>query len=361
MMLTKAITTKNHNVFKQSLIALVTVILVASGCYFFTEFLGYKVVAFILLLTVSVLAMLFEIVPVLIAATLSALIWNFFFINPIYTFHIDNSEDTLMFLMYFLIAFVNAVLTFKIKRIEKKAREKEEKEKTLKLYNTLLNSLSHELRTPISAIIGSVDILQESDAKLTSENRKSLLNEIEIAGLKLNDQVENLLNMSRLESGILKLKMEWCDLNEQIRLVIQNHFLSNPRIIFHDQENFPICKLDIGIFEQILINLIRNALFYTAENCTVIISINLTEDVLVVTVEDNGLGIPKEHIDQIFDKFYRVPHTITGGTGLGLSIVKGFVEAHNGTIEVKNNIPNGLKFDIFVPVEITYVNQLKNE
>ena len=360
-MLSKAINTTTHNVFKQSLIALVTVIIAASGCYFFNAFLGYKVVAFILLMTVSVLAMLFEIVPVLIAATLSALIWNFFFIDPIYTFHIGNSEDTLMFLMYFLIAFVNAVLTFKIKKIEKKAREKEEKEKTLKLYNTLLNSLSHELRTPISAIIGSVDTLQEYDSKLTSENRKSLLNEIEIAGLKLNDQVENLLNMSRLESGILKLKMEWCDLNEQIRLVIQNHFLSNPRIIFHDQENFPICKLDIGIFEQILINLIRNALFYTAENCKVIISMKLVEDNLVVTVEDNGLGIPEQHINQIFDKFYRVPHTITGGTGLGLSIVKGFVEAHNGTIEVKNNIPNGLKFDVFVPVEITYVNQLKNE
>lgn len=360
-MLTKAINNKNHDVFNQSLIALIMVIIVAVSCYFFTDFLGYKVVAFILLMTVSVLAMLFEIVPVLIAATLSALIWNFFFIQPIYTFHISNSEDMLMFLMYFLVAFVNTVLTFKIKKIEKKAREKEEKEKTLKLYNTLLNSLSHELRTPISAIIGSVDILQESDAKLTSDNRKSLLNEIEIAGLKLNDQVENLLNMSRLESGILKLKMDWCDLNEQIRLVIQNHFLSNPRIIFKDEENFPICKLDIGIFEQILINLIRNALFYTAENCTVTISMKLNETILVVTVEDNGLGIPEEHIHQIFDKFYRVPQSITGGTGLGLSIVKGFVEAHNGTIEVKNTLPNGLKFDIFVPVQITYVNQLKNE
>ncbi len=360
MILSKTLSA-NYNIFKQSLIAVVSVIIVASGCYVFDDFLGYKVVAFILLMAVSILAMIFEIVPVLIAATLSALIWNFFFISPIYTFHIGNSEDMLMFLMYFLVAFVNAVLTFKIKKIEKKAREKEEKEKTLKLYNTLLNSLSHELRTPISAIIGSVDILQESDAKLTSENRKSLLNEIEIAGLKLNDQVENLLNMSRLESGILKLKMDWCDLNEQIRLVIQNHFLSNPRIIFKDEENFPICKLDIGIFEQILINLIRNALFYTAENCTVTISMKLADDILVVTVEDNGLGIPEEHIHQIFDKFYRVPQTITGGTGLGLSIVKGFVEAHNGTIEVKNNIPNGLKFDIFVPVEITYVNQLKNE
>ena len=361
MILSKVLNINHYNIFKQSLIALFIVIIIASGCFIFTDFFGYKVVAFILLMTVSVLAMLFEIIPVLLAATLSALIWNFFFINPIYTFHISNPEDMLMFFMYFLVAFVNTVLTVKIKKIEKKARDKEEKEKTIKLYNTLLNSLSHELRTPISAIIGSVDILQESDAKLTSENRKILLNEIEIAGFKLNDQVENLLNMSRLESGILKLKMDWCDLNEEIRLVIQNHFLSNPRILFQDQENFPICKLDIGILEQILINLIRNALFYTAENCTVTISMKLTDSTLVLTIQDNGNGISEEHIHQIFDKFYRVPHTITGGTGLGLSIVKGFVEAHNGTIEVKNSIPNGLKFDIFVPVEITYVNQLKNE
>ena len=87
----------------------------------------------------------------------------------------------------------------------------------------------------------------------------------------------------------------------------------------------------------------------------------LKDSLLNITIEDNGQGISEKHIHQIFDKFYRVPQTITGGTGLGLSIVKGFLEAHNGTIEVKNNIPTGLKFDIFIPVEITYVNQLKNE
>ena len=83
-----------------------------------------------------------------------------------------------MFIMYFIIALINSVLLFKLKKIEKKALEKEEKEKTLKLYNTLLNSLSHELRTPIAAIIGSVDTLQELESKLSNENRTLLLNEI---------------------------------------------------------------------------------------------------------------------------------------------------------------------------------------
>ncbi len=106
-------------------------------------------------MTVSFIAMSFEILPVLVAAVLSAVIWNFFFIPPVYTFHINNAEDVSLFSFYFFIALVNTVLTFNIREAEKKARDKEEKENTIKLYNTLLNSLSHELRTPVSIIIAS--------------------------------------------------------------------------------------------------------------------------------------------------------------------------------------------------------------
>ncbi|NTW32317.1 MAG: DUF4118 domain-containing protein, partial [Bacteroidetes bacterium] len=119
------------------------IVAVSIACFFTADFIGYKVVALLLLVVVSLLAMVFDILPVLLAALLSALIWNFFFIPPLFTFHIADTEDALMFLMYFVIALVNAVLTFKIREAEKKARDKEEKENTIKLYNTLLNSLSH--------------------------------------------------------------------------------------------------------------------------------------------------------------------------------------------------------------------------
>ena len=154
--------------------------------------MSYKTVALVLLMTVSVIAILFEIFPVLLAAVLSAVIWNYFFIPPLFTFDIGNTEDLLMFLLYFVIALVNAVLTIKIREAEKKARDKEEKEKELKLYNTLLNSLSHELRTPIATILGSVDMLKESRDKLSVDNQNELLNEIGIAGNRLNRQVENI-------------------------------------------------------------------------------------------------------------------------------------------------------------------------
>lgn len=199
--------------------------IVSIACFLFVDLVGYRVVALVLLVTVSLLAMLFEISPVLIAAVLSALIWNFFFIPPIFTFHVDHAEDLLMFLMYFLVAMVNAVLTFKIREAETIARDKEEKENALRHYNVLLNSLSHELRTPIATIIGAVDTLKENNKQLTELSKEELLNSIDLASIRLNRQVENLLNMSRVETGMFKLKLDWCDLNDLIHSIVQksNH------------------------------------------------------------------------------------------------------------------------------------------
>jgi two-component system sensor histidine kinase KdpD len=117
------------------------------------------VVAFLLLVTLSLLALFFDILPMLIAALLSALIWNYFFIPPRFSFHVHTAEDFFLLIMYFTIAMAYAVLTYRIRQEQKDARKKEEKANTLKLYNTLLNSLSHELRTPIATVIDASDNL----------------------------------------------------------------------------------------------------------------------------------------------------------------------------------------------------------
>ncbi len=325
--------------------------------------MGYKVVALILLLTVSLVAMLFDILPVLCAAVLSALIWNFFFIPPIYTFHINNTEDLLMFLMYFVIALVNAVMTFKIREQETKVRDKEEKENTLRLYNTLLNSLSHELRTPVSTIIGAVDTLKESKDKLSVSNQAELLSQIDTASIRLNMQVENLLSMSRLETGILKLHKDWCDTSELIFSVIQKLAASNfnHNIVFNPNENLPLFKLDAGLLEQVLHNILINAIQYTPDNSVIKIDVAYLDENCVITISDNGSGFPENEIQFVFDKFYRLPNSKTGGSGLGLSIVKGYVEAHNGIIMLENNKEGGAKFTITIPAETSFINNLKNE
>lgn len=338
------------------------VLLTAVACNLSTQFIGYKTVALVLLVTVSIIAMLFDILPVLSAAVLSTFIWNFFFIPPTFTFHIESTEDFLMFLLYFFISMVNAVLTLKIRKESSKARDKEEKEKTIKLYNTLINSLSHELRTPISTIIGAVDTLKDNKDKISQINQNELLNQIEIASIRLNRQVENLLNMSRLESGTLKLNLDWCDTNELIRAVIQGITTSYKQlIIFEPNENLPLVKLDRGLMEQVLQNLIYNAIHYTPENSTLKIKAFVQANQCVIAISDNGHGIPNQEIQQVFDKFYRLPNSKTGGSGLGLSIVKGFIEAHSGRVKAENNEEGGVTFVIEIPTEVLLLNNLKNE
>lgn len=345
----------------QYLVSISVVLLVCSVCYVSASFIGYKIVALVLLMAVSVLAMLLDILPVLLAALLSAIIWNFFFIPPVFTFHIDTPEDLLMFFLYFFISLVNAVLTFKIRRAEKKARDKEEKEKTIRLYNTLLNSLSHELRTPISTIIGAVDALKENKERLSENNQRELLNQLDEASIRLNRQVENLLNMSRLETGMLKPRLDWCDTNDLVHSVIQKIPAHNHHIQFLPDDTLPLFKYDRGLMEQVLHNLIHNSVCYTPVNSIISIRVSHQSDKCRIEISDNGNGISDSEAPFVFDKFYRVPHTRAGGSGLGLSIVKGFVEAHKGSVTLERSKEGGAKFTIEIPAESSYLNNLKHE
>lgn len=354
--------TKNLSLWKQYFISIVFITAISVISYYFKDTFSYKIVALFLLFLVSVLAMLFDILPVLVSAILSALILNYFFIPPYFTFHINSPDDILLFLIYLSVALVSAVLSFKIRKEEEKSRDKEEKENTIKLYNTLLNSLSHELKTPISTIIGAVDTLKESREKLSEISQNELLDEIDDASLRLNRQVENLLNMSRLETGVFKLKLDWVDTNELIFSVIQKFEKQNHhQIIFEPKENLPFFKYDRVLIGQVLYNLIHNAIIYTPNFSIIEITAIPENEVLKITVSDNGNGFPEEEIAKVFDKFYRLPHSKTGGSGLGLSIAKGYIEAHNGTIELQNKENKGAVFTLKIPAEISYINQLKNE
>lgn len=344
----------------QHCISMLLILVTAAICFACTKYIGYKVVALILLMAVSVIAMLFDILPVLLAAILSAIIWNFFFIPPTFTFHINDTEDVLMFFLYFFIALINAVLTFNIREAEKKARDKEEKENSIKLYNTLLNSLSHELKTPIATIIGNVDVLKDHHFQLTDNHQHDLLTEIEIASVRLNKQVENLLNMSRLETGMLHLNLDWCDVDELINSVI-NKLSNTQTIIFNQNNQLPLFKLDIGLMDQVIHNLIANAVQYTPSDAIITIDVTHNNHDCIITITDNGNGFPETEIPFVFNKFYRLPNTQTGGSGLGLSIVKGFVEAHHGTVHLENIAPHGAKFTIAIPAPTSFIKNLKNE
>ena len=336
---------------------------VSAVCYLFSTVIDYRVVALILLLAVSVVASLFDILPVLLAAVLSALIWDFFFIPPFFRFQVHSTEDRVLIVMYFLIALISGVLTYRIRKFEKEFVHKEEKANTIKLYNTLLNSLSHELRTPIATIIGATDNLQTQSNKLSVDHKNELLSEISKASLRLNHQVENLLNMSRLESGIIKPHYDWCDINEVVYSLVNQVEENNvqQKIVVKVDPQLPLFKLDKGMLEQILYNVLNNACIYTPANSLIRIDANCKSDALELIVEDNGFGFPQDEIKAVFDKIYRLKNTKTGGTGLGLSIIKGYVEGMNGTVNLQNCDPHGARFTIKIPAETSYLNNLKNE
>ncbi|HQQ97554.1 MAG TPA: ATP-binding protein [Cyclobacteriaceae bacterium] len=330
---------------------------------FINDLVGYHVVAFLLLVSVSVLTLFLEIRPVLLAALLSALLWDFLFIPPRFTFTVGGTEDQLLLLTYFMVALIHAVLTHKIHQAQEEGRKKEAKANAVRFYSTLLNSLSHELRTPITTIIGAADNLQSKGGHITESDKSVLLNEVSVAAARLNQQVENLLNMSRLESGVFTVKRDWVDVRELIYHAIQRFepTINKYRVSVHVPESLPLFKLDFGLMDQILHNLIGNVIQHTPEGTDLIITADCEEERLIIVLSDTGPGFPVADVDRVFEKFYRVEGSRPGGTGLGLSIVRGFAEAHGGMVNLRNLPLSGAEFRIEIPAEVSYLNGLKNE
>lgn len=342
---------------KQYLASVAAVVSVSAVCYVLSPYLGYRVIALVLLLAVSIIAVMFDILPVLLAAALSAFIWDFFFIPPRFTFHIHGTEDRILLIMYFVIATISAVLTYRIRKAETLARQKEEKANAVRLYDTLLNSLSHEMRTPIATIIAATDNLQDRSVNLSADDKAQLTAEIATAAFRLNKQVENVLSISRLESGIIKPKKDWCDISEIVHDTVKKleEVPVQQKISININPHIPLFRSDKVMLEQVIYNLLANAMLYTPPGSVINISAACHADVLEIIIEDNGPGFPENEIEHVFDKFYRLSGSKPGGTGLGLSIVKGFTEALGGNVSLRNVPGGGAGFTIRIPGETSYL------
>ena len=337
--------------------SIVAVTGMASLCFVFSDLIGYQSVALILLLTVSVLAMRLTLYPILLAALLSALIWDYFFIPPRYTFHVNSYEDVLMLAMYFIVALLNGVLTARIRFFEKIAQEKESKQHTISLYETLFNALSHELRTPLATILGASDHLLSQTNNLSEKDRTSLVQEIVHESERLNLLTENLLNMSRLDSGFIRPRADWCDLSELIYTVVNRleGVLRGHRLQVDVPDNLPLVTLDFGLTEQALYNLLINAVKHTPSGSLIRVAVQARQQMCQIEVSDSGNGVAETDLPHVFDKFYRSRNAGAGGIGLGLSIAKGMVEAQGGTISVESLPGTGARFCIRIPVEFNFL------
>jgi len=488
---------------RQYLTTLIFVFLTTFICFLFKEFIGYQVISFVLLFLVSILALFYGTGPILLAATMSAFIWDYFFIPPYNTIHIGKTEDMLMLFMFFIIALINGILTSRVRGQEKKIRIREERTEALyqltkelatksgidevtkiavkyihkyfnldaaiilkndlnqlndrvqnevpfmfsenefsmaawvfkhsskagrhtdtlpstdytfyplagnvnnmgviavkhsrvftqgedqfweafisqisgkfereflrytagkayilnesdKLYKTLFNSISHELRIPVTTIMGASDTLLSQE--YPEETKMKLYAEINTASVRLNRLIENLLNMSRLETGRITPRMDWCDVHDLATKVTET--LAKELQPFHVgvviPADMPLVYIDFGLIEQVLHNLVLNATQNAPVHSNIRIKFFYDNSLLTIQVMDRGKGFPDSDLPSVFNKFYRGKDAKAGGTGLGLSIVKGFVEAHQGTVIAENRQNGGAIFTIKIPVKISDLNQ----
>ncbi|MBI5927791.1 MAG: sensor histidine kinase KdpD [Chloroflexi bacterium] len=221
-----------------------------------------------------------------------------------------------------------------------------------RLYEALLNSISHELRTPIATITGAASSLLDPQTGDSKNARLELSRDIQDAAERLNRLVANLLDMSRLETGRLKLKVEWCDVQDIVGVAVKHmeKRLQGRPLTIDCQPDLPLVPMDFVLMEQVLVNLLDNIANYTPAKSPVKVAVAVEGQFLTIRVTDAGPGIPLENLERIFDKFYRVPGTATGGTGLGLSISRGLIEAHNGKLTAENLAEGGARFTIRLPL-----------
>jgi len=222
-----------------------------------------------------------------------------------------------------------------------------------KLAKSLLNSISHELRTPIAAITTAASALCNPQERPSPELERALAGEIQEGAGRLNRLVSNLLDMTRLESGKVKPRLEWCDVADLIDVALRRNEreLAQHRVTVKLATPLPLVRMDFVLIEQALNNLLLNAAAYTPPNTLVEIGAAEENGQLAITVSDRGPGLLDESLPQLFNKFYRAPGAPAGGTGLGLSIVKGFIEAHGGRVSAQNRPGGGAQFTIYLPVE----------
>jgi two-component system sensor histidine kinase KdpD len=493
---------------KEYIYSIATILIIAAFCFPFSHIVGYQTVGLIFLLGIASLSLTVGRFPIFIAALLSSLIWNFFFIPPLFTFHVSSIHDVIALFANFFIAITGGSLINRIRKSQNVLQKSQDnlsvlfsilealnnassikevvnmtrkelnkhfgadgviylkekgnakldsrcfgngtfynekefsvanwsyenkkqaghftntlpdanlqyfplisregiigvlgikfdkdnnlpQEKTIllrsfisqitsslqremiidenkkkqiysesqKLFQTVLNSVSHELRTPISVITTAVSNMNDENTASNPVFRKQIGEELNSAANRLNILVENILDMSRIESGYLSLNLQLYEAGDLMGIVLNELEKEkvSQQIHLYIEDNLPLIKIDINWFKQAIINILHNAVSYTPPTSAIDIRVKMIEkNQMEIEIVDDGSGVPDDTLDKLFEKFYRVPGSKSGGTGLGLTITKAIVEAHNASIAAENRAEGGLAFRILINAEEANGNQ----
>lgn len=304
------------------------------------------------LLGVSIVALWGRTGASVMASILSVLVFDFFFVPPYYSLSVSNLQYLLTLLVMLVVTQLIGYLTVEVRRRTEETRQAKMQMEVERFRNTLLLSISHDIRTPLTGIIGSASVLLDTDLVLPENARHDLTQNIFDEAQRLNQLVNNVLQMIRLETASVQLNKKPHALQEIIAVALDKlkKQLNDRKVQIQISPNTPVVALDPMLIEQVLINLLENAIKFSPVNSSLDIFVECEDKNVIVKISDRGSGINPADIDKIFDKFYRGQKPETKGIGLGLAICKNIIEAHHGKIWAENKIDGGAIFCFTLPL-----------
>ena len=382
----------NAHVFSRSWVgyagSLISIAVVTGVLKLFGEHINATTVALAFLLIILFAATAWGSRPAIVASIVGIVSFNFFFLPPFRTFAIRDPHNWIAFIVFMVTAITVGQLSARAKRRAEEAEgakaqverlyyelqdsfERSSQAKALKqserLKSALLDAVTHDLRTPLTSIKASATTLladlhaseQQHAAELDNEGRKEMLQVIDEETDRLDRFVEGLTKLARIQSGEMRLHLQWSSLEEMITAALQR---AEPRTRTHQLEvwietELPAIKVDDHAISEVVYILIDNAAKYSPPESTIRVRAMPQAGSVLLSVEDSGPGIPLDVRDRVFERFFRamrdgdVGDRKMSGTGMGLAIARGIVEAHAGKIWIEDpDGHTGARFLVSLPV-----------
>jgi two-component system sensor histidine kinase KdpD len=342
-------------------------------------------VALVLLLIVLFTAAAHGSIPAVAMSIACVLCFNFFFLPPYYTLTVANPQNWIALFAFLATSLIAGSLSARVKR---RAEESEKRQKEIErlyqeqqilfkkaneaailkqseqLKSALLDAVTHDLRTPLTSMKAAVTTLlagsrSNSTYNLDEEGNREMLEVINTEIDRLNHHLEGLIEIAKLEAGAMQPRRTWSNLEEIVSISVTRAagVTSHHRIHTDLEKNLPPVRVDEKAITEVLYLLMENAAKYAPANSIISVNVNKFEDVIKVSVEDQGPGIPPELREKVFDKFFRfgpvdpTSRPAPAGLGMGLAIARGIVEAHGGRIWIEGTASgSGTRVSFTIPV-----------
>ncbi len=374
------------SIFQRYFIAVAAIVITVAILEIFHSQINSTTVGFLLLIVILLVATFLGRNPALLTSLLAMLGFNYFFLPPVRTFTISDSQNLVAWAAFTITAIIVGQLSASVKRRAEEAEKQKDEIKNLydelqtafekasetealrrseKLKTALLDAVTHDMRTPLTSIKASITTLLEEEKngaenfRLDTDNRREFLAVINEETDRLNDFIEGMVELARIEAGELNLRQTWSEVPEIIQSALNRAepFLKDSHIKILLEKDLPLIRADSNLLAEVFYNLLENAAKYAPPKTVIEISARKSDNETVeFAVTDEGTGVAEDLREKIFNKFFRLSDAkndehAPGGTGLGLAIAKGLVEAHGGKIFVTDGANQmGAKFIFTIPI-----------